>query len=269
MIKYILYIILGIIIYILLNNVNRFSIGVAYETETRTFYNPDVPFIHPQDIQYIKWRESESTQPLILLNTYANTLPPIYLGRFKKDPEDGPWYEPSLGLGWRHFFIIDKKLYYFEEITESGQPMLKPKNYGERDREPVVLINDDLNASATLVVTERRIGKSICDSYDSVFKLNLGEVRVSDASSDILVTDLVTDIYKSILPVLEYKGVKLLHIHRLADGGFGLVLVVSNIPYSEFNRSADEGRVAIALSLKIYRSDPRDREITGQNDPEM
>ena len=370
MLKYILFIILGIIIYILLNNINRFSIGVPYETETRTFYNPDIPFIRPQDIEYIKWHELESTQPLIFLDGYRENenIPPIYLGRFKKDPESGGL---GLGLGWRHFFIIDKNLYYFEEITERGMTFLKPKNYGERDREPIVLISEDQRMAtlslsrpvvyirAGLVVTERTIGKSyltitgtdgrdinmynniqnvklakmiieqytqfvisreeagnitscsvniiekpnyrgiietpnltdlitllespsitapeysidlstiipesrICDSYDSVIKLNLREVRVSDMSSDILVTNMD----KSMLPVLEYKGANLIYIETIASGAFGSVLAASNIPYRDFNRTAKEGSVAIALTLKIYKSSPRDPE-TGQNDPEI
>lgn len=362
MLKYILFIILGIIIYILLNNINRFSIGVPYETETRTFYNPDIPFISPKDIEYIKWRGLESTQSLIFLDGYRENIPPIYLGRFKKDPESGGL---GLGLGWRHFFIIDKNLYYFEEITERGITFLKPKNYGERDREPIVLISGDQRLSepvyirARLVVTERTFGSSyltitgtndrvinmynniqnvqlansiikeytqfviniesagnvtscsvniiekpnyrgiietpnltdlitllespsitapkysidlstiipesrICDSYDSVIKLNLSEVRVSDMSSDILVTNMD----KSMLPVLEYKGANLIYIETIASGAFGSVLAASNIPYRDFNRTANEGSVAIALTLKIYKSSPRDPK-TGQNDPEI
>lgn len=354
MIKYILFIILGIVIYILLNNVNRFSIGVPYETETRTFYNPDVPIYAPKDIEYIKWRESEYRQDMIFLDGYRvdEQIPPIYLGRFKKDPEDG-----GFGLGWRHFFIIDKKLYYFKEITENGQPMLKPKNYGNRDREPIVLISDDLSASATHEVTERTIRKSyltitgtndrvinmynniqtvqlaksiieqytqfvidreragnvttcsvdistegiiqypdltypdltsllelpsitapeysidlttianydgttgltLCDRYDSVLKINLGDVTVSDMSSDILVGD-IGDINKSMIPVFEYNGILLIHIQNISSGSYGTVLIASNISYSQFNKTVDEGRVAIALSLKIYR-DQNDTEI--------
>ncbi len=359
MLKYILFIILGIIIYILLNNINRFSIGVPYETETRRFYNPDIPYISPQDIEYIKWRGLESTQPLIWLNTYTNTLPPIYLGRFKKDPEpDGG----GLGLGWRHFFIIGRNLYYFEESTESGITFLKPKNYGNRDREPIVLISEDqrrrirlsrpVYIHAGLEVTERTFGSSyltitgtndrvirmynniqnvhlaksiieqytqfvisreeagnitscsvnivregqiltpnltallespsitapeysidlstiipestICDSYKSVIKLNLSEVRVSDMSSDILVTDMD----KSMLPVLEYKGVQLIYVKTVSRGSYGRVLEFSNISHRDFDITADEGRVAIALSLKIYMSSPYDPS-TGQNDPEI
>ena len=354
MIKYILFIILGIIIFILLNNVNSFSIGVPYETETRTFYNPDIAFIPPQDIEYIKWSELETTLPSLDRYTADENIPPIYLGRFKKDPEpDGH----DLGFGWRHFFIIEKKLYYFEEITVNDRPMLKPKNYGERNREAIVLISEvqirdlrsavpDYNAIqyevAVLEVTQRNIGKSyltirgtnekvirmynniknvhkasniineytefvirntgnirscsvnfssnpnyrgtigtpdliqlldspsitaprysidlstivnygdgtigstICDSYDSVIKLNLNEVTVSDTTSDNV--------------ILEYRGVLLIHTEIIGSGSFGTVVVVSNIPYSQFQRSANEGRVAIALILKMY---------VNQNDPEI
>jgi len=360
MLKYTLLIILGIIIYILSNNVNRFSIGVLYETDTKTFYNPDLPIYSHQDIEYIKWANSPDhlrTMEDYLINKIGSRflLPPIYLGQFKKDAEGDGW---NLGLGWRHFFIIDKKIYYFQEITEGDRTFLKPKNYGNRNREPILLIRDDLSASATLVVTERRLfdsyltitgtdgrninmyddilnvqlAKSIieeytqlviriesiggqstgnvvscsvniphsvgrieghnltallelpsivapaysidlstitpvttlCDSYDSVIKLNLEEVTVSDRSSDILITRLD----KSMLPVLEYKGILLIHIDLIFSGSYGRVLRISNKPYSDFNKTSDEGEVAIALILKKYEAIANDWQ-TGQSDPEI
>ena len=356
MLKYLLFIILGIIIFILLNNVNRFSIGVPYETETRTFFNPDMsPMYTPQEVECIKW-QSESTPvardaPLVIAHPLTffktDTLPPIYLGKFRKDPEPGSMF----GLGWRHFFIIDKKLYYFEQITVSGQVVLKPKNYGNRGREPIILIDD--SSQADLKVTPSRYFSSpyltvtgtddrvinmyndianvelakniieeytelvrttegagsvtscsvdidstgiilmsnlkalletalidaprysidlrdiptLCDNYKSVINLNLSEVKESDVSNDILVSNTFD---KSRLPVFEYNGIRLIYNTHISTGGLGSVLVVSSIPYSDFNIAAEGGKVAVALILKLYNKKGEMFEArSGQNDPEI
>jgi hypothetical protein len=70
------------------------------------------------------------------------------------------------------------------------------------------------------------------------------------------------------LPVLEYKGILLIHIDLIFSGSYGRVLRISNKPYSDFNKTSDEGEVAIALILKKYKEIANDWQ-TGQSDPEI
>lgn len=178
---------MGIIVYILLNNINRFSIGVSYSISTKNILTGEKITIRKINFDmYLPVEvfdlsvESTGGVGFTDLDNYLDSdhngsiLKPIYLGSYEKSPTEGfVWPE-------RKFIIIDKKLYYFKEVSrtngflseeytllpsQSGvlifrrgdlqRSALLCKNYGEpHSTPPLFLVNDTRSASATLGVIE-------------------------------------------------------------------------------------------------------------------
>ena len=114
--------------------------GEEYILTGDYFHNAGIPIF----VQYIVLNQHDNLDS-IMSNLMTNpNLPPIYLGELNKLAERGG----SLGIKvGRHFFIIDKKIYYFEK--KNG--VFEPKNFGNRERHPIILVNERL-IKATLEI---------------------------------------------------------------------------------------------------------------------
>ena len=303
----------------------------------------------PVNVEYIQFKDVlEFEDPIdygaiiILLKTQINYLPPIYLGKFRK---------PSRGIldstkVKRHFFIIDKKIYYYKEqgsifmiqkVGEGRLPItlldsrraqlklaastwknnsylritgtndLKLYMYPELDDTASSVISQTLETVQQIIEAymngvssdtqcsvqieeEETSTRSnlpmtgytppepptysidstgiICESYNSVFNINLNYVRYEDdLETNVLVLETRPDALGSVpiidtstLGVLEYNGVPLLYITPISSGTYGRVYVASSIPYINFNSTNEANNVGIAVAVKLY-NDPIDPEI--------
>ena len=115
---------------------------------TGSFYNAGIPIF----VKYIVLTQHDLNSIMAILMTNQN-LPPIYLGEFEKLAKSGG----SLGRKVsRHFFIIDKKVYYMKKIDG----VFEPKNFG-LGNEPPILVNNRLYKIATLEIGDDGLVRSI------------------------------------------------------------------------------------------------------------
>ena len=145
-IKYLLFLIIGIIFYILLNNREKFSIGAPYVERSFNIVSGGddgiYTYITLNGLVNIQNPLTISFSNLIDYFEVSNVLPIIYLGDFKKE-SDG--YSPLLQT--KHFFLVGGYLVYTDKITQDGMELYKPKNFGT-NKLPIKLfsnIEDELN----------------------------------------------------------------------------------------------------------------------------
>ena len=128
-IKYLLFLIIGIIFYILLNNREKFSIGAPYVERSFNIVSGGddgiYTYITLNGLVNIQNPLTISFSNLIDYFKVSNILPIIYLGDFKKE-SDG--YSPLLQT--KHFFLVGGYLVYTDKITQDGMELYKPKNFG-------------------------------------------------------------------------------------------------------------------------------------------
>ena len=198
---YLCFIILGIIIYIILNNVNSFSIGAPFSVIVKSFATNQIlrDAAGTSRKIYANYNvldlSTESSDGISFpgldqfFSNIGNIHLPIYLGSFQKTPSRGSRYWPT-----RHFFIIDKMLYYFEStnttryyglnpdgsVNSSDYKMsgiLVPKNFGDERMRPIVLVNDDKSGAILSEVEESGLivksGKFriTCSRYDTSYEI--------------------------------------------------------------------------------------------------
>jgi hypothetical protein len=128
-IKYLLFLIIGIIFYILLNNREKFSIGAPYVERSFNIVSGGddgiYTYITLNGLVNIQNPLTISFSNLIDYFKVSNVLPIIYLGDFKIEP-DGY----SLLLQTKHFFLVGGYLVYTDKITQDGMELYKPENFG-------------------------------------------------------------------------------------------------------------------------------------------
>ena len=113
-------------------------------------------------------------------------------------------------------------------------------------------------------------GMTICESFNSVYKLNdLNNVIINtgfdkrslvlsnvpkDATEPYTADELLVQATtREALPVLQYNSIVLKYMKLISNGSFGSVYCASNIPFEQFNSVNDTGDAAIAVAVKIYR----------------
>ena len=122
--------------------------GEEYILTGDYFHNAGIPIF----VQYIVLNQHDNLDSIMANLMVNSNLPPIYLGELEKLAKSGG----SLGRKVsRHFFIIDKKVYYMKKIDG----VFKPKNFG-LGNEPPILVNNRLY-QATLEIGDDGLVRSI------------------------------------------------------------------------------------------------------------